>query len=101
MATAKVPLPPPHRAASASNHGRHHLQPPRPAVPRALPQDALALTRFAELDMAGWKNPLGFTPLPVIVVTSITYIALFAALLTVHLVVPDYPSSTPAGTNLT
>jgi hypothetical protein len=48
-----------------------------------------------------WRNPLAFTPLPVIVVTCATYIALFAALLSVHLTVPPYPSSTPAGTNLT
>jgi hypothetical protein len=51
--------------------------------------------------MARWKNPLGFTPGPVMVVTTITYIALFAALLTVHLTVPGYPSSAPIGTNLT
>jgi hypothetical protein len=51
--------------------------------------------------MARFSNPLGFTPLPVIIVTTLTYIALLAALLTVHLTVPDYPSSTPAGTNLT
>lgn len=51
--------------------------------------------------MARWKSPLGFTPGPVMVVTTITYIALFAALLTVHLTVPNYPSSTPAGTDLT
>lgn len=50
--------------------------------------------------MARWSNPLAFTPLPVIVVTTATYIALFAALLTVHLTVPPHPSSTPAGTNL-
>ncbi|KAF2464598.1 endoplasmic reticulum metallopeptidase 1 [Lindgomyces ingoldianus] len=40
-------------------------------------------------------------PLPVIVVTCVTYIALFAALLVVHLSVPHYPASTPAGINLT
>jgi hypothetical protein len=51
--------------------------------------------------MARFSNPLGFTPLPVIIVTTFTYVALLAALLTVHLTVPDYPSSTPAGTNLT
>jgi hypothetical protein len=51
--------------------------------------------------MARWKNPLGFRPGPVIVVTTLTYIALFAALLTVHLTVPKCPSSTPVGTNIT
>ncbi|KAF2652811.1 putative zinc metalloprotease [Lophiostoma macrostomum CBS 122681] len=50
--------------------------------------------------MARWSNPLGFTPTPVIVVTCVTYIALFAALLSVHLTVPHYPSSTPPGTNI-
>ncbi|KAF2280465.1 putative zinc metalloprotease [Westerdykella ornata] len=51
--------------------------------------------------MAQWKNPLAFRPLPVILVTTVTYVSLFAALLTIHLTVPPYPSSTPAGTNLT
>ncbi|KAF2688869.1 putative zinc metalloprotease [Lentithecium fluviatile CBS 122367] len=51
--------------------------------------------------MARLSNPLGFTPLPVIIVTTITYIALLSALLTVHLTVPKHPSRTPAGTNLT
>ncbi|KAJ4289853.1 hypothetical protein N0V90_011185 [Kalmusia sp. IMI 367209] len=51
--------------------------------------------------MARLSNPFAFTPLPVIFVTTATYIAIFAALLTVHLTVPDYPSKTPAGTNLT
>ncbi|KAF2269034.1 endoplasmic reticulum metallopeptidase 1 [Lojkania enalia] len=51
--------------------------------------------------MARIGNPLSFTPLPVIIVTSVTYIALFAALLSVHLTVPHYPSSTPSGINLT
>jgi hypothetical protein len=51
--------------------------------------------------MARLSNPLAFTPLPVIIITSVTYIALFAALLRVHLTVPSLPSSTPAGTNLT
>ncbi|KAL5116694.1 hypothetical protein ACEQ8H_005443 [Pleosporales sp. CAS-2024a] len=46
-------------------------------------------------------NPLSFTPGPVVVFTSALYIALFAALLTVHLGVPDYPSKTPDGINLT
>ncbi|PSN68190.1 putative zinc metalloprotease [Corynespora cassiicola Philippines] len=51
--------------------------------------------------MARFSNPLAFTPRPVIVVTTLTYIALFAALLTVHLTVPHHPKHTPAGTNLT
>ncbi|KAH7089431.1 putative zinc metalloprotease [Paraphoma chrysanthemicola] len=46
-------------------------------------------------------NPLSFTPGPVIVFTSALYIALFAALLTVHLRVPSHPSKTPDGVNLT
>ncbi|KAF2818515.1 hypothetical protein CC86DRAFT_375734 [Ophiobolus disseminans] len=46
-------------------------------------------------------NPFSFTPGPVIFFTSAVYVALFAALLTVHLRVPDYPSSTPNGINLT
>ncbi|KAF2202769.1 putative zinc metalloprotease [Delitschia confertaspora ATCC 74209] len=51
--------------------------------------------------MVRFTNPLGFTPLPVIIITSVTYIALFAALLIVHLTVPNPPSSTPQGINLT
>ncbi|KAF2006158.1 endoplasmic reticulum metallopeptidase 1 [Amniculicola lignicola CBS 123094] len=51
--------------------------------------------------MARLSNPLGFTPLPVIVITTITYIALFAILLTVQFTVPHHPRTTPAGTNLT
>ncbi|KAF2182895.1 endoplasmic reticulum metallopeptidase 1 [Zopfia rhizophila CBS 207.26] len=51
--------------------------------------------------MARLRNPLAFSPLPVIIVTSVTYIALFAALLTVHLTVPHYPPSTPEGINIT
>lgn len=51
--------------------------------------------------MARFSNPLGFTPLPVIVVISLAYIAIFAVLLTTHLTVPSAPSKTPAGTNLT
>ena len=46
-------------------------------------------------------NPLSFTPGPVVFFTTVTYIALFAALLAVHLRVPNYPSNPPAGTNLT
>jgi len=51
--------------------------------------------------MVRFSNPFAFTPLPVIVVTTATYVALFAALLSVHLTVPQYPRKTPAGTNLT
>jgi len=51
--------------------------------------------------MARLSNPLGFTPLPVIILITVTYIALFAGLLNVHLTVPSYPSRTPEGTNLT
>ncbi|OAG01829.1 putative zinc metalloprotease [Paraphaeosphaeria sporulosa] len=51
--------------------------------------------------MARLSNPFAFTPLPVIFVVTGTYIALFAALLTVHLTLPDVPHTTPAGTNLT
>jgi Peptidase family M28 len=47
------------------------------------------------------KNPLAFTPLPVTIIVTLTYIALFIGLLIVHLVVPTAPSSTPKGTNLT
>ena len=46
-------------------------------------------------------NPFSFTPGPVVFFSTLTYIALFTALLVVHLRVPDYPSKTPAGTNLT
>ncbi|KAJ4348838.1 uncharacterized protein N0V89_010216 [Didymosphaeria variabile] len=51
--------------------------------------------------MARLSNPFAFTPLPVIFLVTGTYIALFAALLTVHLTVPNVPYKTPAGTNLT
>ncbi|KAF2734186.1 endoplasmic reticulum metallopeptidase 1 [Polyplosphaeria fusca] len=51
--------------------------------------------------MVRLRNPLAFTPLPVIIVVSATYIALFAALVSVHVTVPRYPSKTPAGINLT
>lgn len=51
--------------------------------------------------MVRLSNPFAFTPLPVIFVVTGTYIALFAALLTVHLTLPDVPRNTPAGTNLT
>lgn len=46
-------------------------------------------------------NPFSFTPGPVIFFTSALYIALFASLLVTHLRVPDYPSKTPPGVNLT
>lgn len=51
-------------------------------------------------DMARF-NPLSFTPGPVIFWTTAVYVALFAALLTVHLRVPNYPSNPPSGINLT
>lgn len=51
--------------------------------------------------MARLSNPLAFTPLPVIFITTVTYIALFAGLLATHLTVPPHPSKTPLGTNLT
>ncbi|KAH6642411.1 endoplasmic reticulum metallopeptidase 1 [Boeremia exigua] len=46
-------------------------------------------------------NPFSFTPGPVNVFATLVYVALFAALLVVHLRVPNYPSSPPPGTNLT
>ncbi|KAF3000934.1 hypothetical protein E8E13_008792 [Curvularia kusanoi] len=46
-------------------------------------------------------NPFSFTPGPVNFFATLFYIALFAVLLVVHLRVPDYPSKTPPGTNLT
>lgn len=46
-------------------------------------------------------NPFSFTPGPVVFFTTAIYIALFAALLVTHLRVPNYPSRTPAGINLT
>lgn len=49
------------------------------------------------------RNPIAFTPLPVTIITSLVYSALFVALLVVHLVVPPAPkSATPVpGVNLT
>lgn len=51
----------------------------------------------------GLRNPIAFTPLPVTIIISLVYVALIAALLAVHLVVPEAPTSpTPfAGINLT
>jgi hypothetical protein len=46
-------------------------------------------------------NPFSFTPGPVIFFTTVTYVALFAALLVTHLTVPSYPSKPPTGINLT
>ncbi|KAF2139720.1 uncharacterized protein K452DRAFT_232243 [Aplosporella prunicola CBS 121167] len=54
--------------------------------------------------MARWLgNPFAFTPLPVTIITSAVYIALAAALLVVHLVVPSAPDNhnPVAGVNLT
>ncbi|KAK8211598.1 hypothetical protein M8818_003253 [Zalaria obscura] len=51
------------------------------------------------------RNPIGFTPYPVTIITSLVYIALFAALLVVHHVVPSAPKNpTPKnwqGVNIT
>lgn len=51
------------------------------------------------------RNPIGFGPLPVTILTSIVYVALFAALLVTHHVVPSAPkTATPKqwpGVNLT
>jgi hypothetical protein len=51
--------------------------------------------------MATRYNPFSFTPGPVIFFTTVTYVALFAALLVTHLTVPNYPSKPPTGINLT
>ncbi|CAO1599870.1 MAG: hypothetical protein LQ349_001994 [Xanthoria aureola] len=50
-----------------------------------------------------FSNPIGFTPLPVTIIGSLVYTALFVALLVTHLVVPSAPRSpTPvSGVNLT
>ncbi|KAI4089366.1 MAG: hypothetical protein L6R37_008055 [Teloschistes peruensis] len=49
------------------------------------------------------SNPVAFTPLPVTIISSLVYVALFAALLTTHLIVPSAPSNrTPiSAVNLT
>lgn len=60
----------------------------------------VALWELPELDMARF-NPFSFTPGPVVFFTTVTYIALFVALLVVHLRVPSPPSKPPTGTNLT
>lgn len=46
-------------------------------------------------------NPFSFTPGPVIFFTTVTYVALLAALLVVHLRIPKSPSNPPTGINLT
>ncbi|KAL9603289.1 MAG: hypothetical protein Q9219_001312 [cf. Caloplaca sp. 3 TL-2023] len=49
-----------------------------------------------------FSNPIAFTPVPVTIISSLIYVALFAALLTTHLIVPRAPSNWPiAGVNLT
>ncbi|KAL8730488.1 MAG: hypothetical protein Q9181_004652 [Wetmoreana brouardii] len=50
-----------------------------------------------------FSNPIAFTPLPVTIISSLVYTALFVALLVTHLIVPSAPSNpTPiAGVNLT
>ncbi|KAL8709156.1 MAG: hypothetical protein Q9220_006036 [cf. Caloplaca sp. 1 TL-2023] len=49
------------------------------------------------------SNPIAFTPLPVTIISSVVYIALFVALLVPHLIVPPAPSnpSPLVGVNLT
>ncbi|KAL8939157.1 MAG: hypothetical protein Q9216_003511 [Gyalolechia sp. 2 TL-2023] len=49
------------------------------------------------------SNPIGFTPIPVTIIGSLVYIALFAALLTTHLIVPNAPANDAPlpGINLT
>jgi hypothetical protein len=71
----------PHMQAIDSNHGHNTTQ----ELPRKPPLRGF----MARL------NPFSFTPGPVV------FVALVAVLLVVHLRVPDYPSSTPAGINLT
>ena len=53
--------------------------------------------------MARYRNPFAFTPLPVTIFITLSFIALFAALISVHNVLPPLPKSlTPAaGVNLT
>jgi hypothetical protein len=51
--------------------------------------------------MVRWLNPLGFSPLPVTILTVATYTALIVALLVTHHVLPPLPSHTPSGVNLT
>ena len=50
-----------------------------------------------------FHNPVAFRPLPVTIITSITYAALIVTLLVIHLVVPSAPNNPTAvvGTNLT
>ena len=49
------------------------------------------------------RNPVAFRPLPVTIITSISYAALIVALLVIHLIVPSAPNNPTAvlGTNLT
>jgi hypothetical protein len=47
------------------------------------------------------SNPLGFTPWPVTIITSVVYLAIVVPLLVVHHVVPSAPRSSPDGLNLT
>ncbi|KAL8673909.1 MAG: hypothetical protein Q9168_001656 [Polycauliona sp. 1 TL-2023] len=50
-----------------------------------------------------FSNPIGFTPLPVTIISTLVYAVLFVALLVTHIVVPSAPKNpTPtAGVNLT
>lgn len=47
------------------------------------------------------KNPLGFTPWPVTIITTAVYLALIIPLLVIHHNVPSAPQTTPNGLNLT
>lgn len=51
--------------------------------------------------MAKLSNPLAFTPLPVSILTTIVYAALFVGLIVVHVTVPPAPNSPPHGINIT
>ncbi|KAJ5852134.1 Peptidase M28 [Penicillium soppii] len=47
------------------------------------------------------KNPLGFTPWPVTIITTVVYLALIIPLLVIHHNVPSAPQTSPNGLNLT
>jgi hypothetical protein len=95
-APAHARLKPPHRHSTSNHHSRPLLASTEATRNRA----PTSWLRGSAPTMAR-LNPLSFTPGPVIFFTSAVYIALFAALLTVHLRVPNYPSKTPDGVNLT
>ncbi|KXT07367.1 hypothetical protein AC578_493 [Pseudocercospora eumusae] len=89
---------------------RKHIRLPCPAPPRPDSETRLLPSRpnaakIAVLSMTrirSW-NPLAFLPLQVSIIASLFYIALFAALLVVHVSVPPAPANpTPIdGVNLT